>query len=108
MGKTTHYHPISLHVIRGAAEYCGWKFKKITWMFGREENKRAAYICQIDRMPRGAAGWTVEIIRKQLQHCFMDDITVEAVWCTADQRWLCKLVVDLSSTDEQGVKIGAK
>lgn len=95
MGKKVHYHPISLHVIRGAAEYCGWKFRKITWMYGREENKRAAYTCEIEHLPRGSADWPVKTIKSQLQHCFMDDITVDSVWCRPDGKWLCHLVVQL-------------
>jgi hypothetical protein len=96
MGKTVHYHPMSLHVIRGAAEYCGWKFKKITWIHGRAETKRAAYMCEIDQMPRGAVDWPIRTIKDQLQHCFMDDITVDSVWCRPDGRWLCHIVVDLN------------
>lgn len=95
MGKTTHYHPLSLHVIRGAAEYCGWKFSKIAWVDGDEARKRATYVCLLSQLPRGAADWSLKTIKSQLQHCFMDDITVDKLWCLPGGDYMCSLIVDL-------------
>ncbi len=96
MGKTAHNHPISLHVLRGAAEYCGWKFKKITWQYGNQSKSQACYIAEIETMPKSADTWPLKTMKAQLQHCFMDDITVVSMWSRPDGRWLCKLYVDLT------------
>lgn len=105
MGATTLYHPISLHVIRGAAEYCGWKFGKIKQVTADKAKRLAIYHCTIERMPRAAAGWPIEIIRRQLQHCFMDDITVKKVWVTNHDVCYALLSVDINVTDDQGVQV---
>jgi len=95
MGKKTLYHPISLHVIRGAAEYCGWKFGKLSQIAGDIETGHALYLAEITVMPRGASLWPIATIRKQLQHCFMDDIVVVAVSHTLRGKWIAKLSVSL-------------
>lgn len=93
MGKTTRFHPVSLHVIRGAAEYCGFKFGKIRQTSFESEAKFAEYEAEITRMPSflSETGWGV--VRRQLQHCFAVDITVENVWRSKSGIWRGTLLV---------------
>lgn len=79
MGATKGYHPVSLHVLRGAAEYCGWKLGKIKKIAEIPEQQKAVYVVEIAKEPNGAENWPPKTYRKQLQHCFMDDIRVTTV-----------------------------
>jgi len=100
MGATKHIHPISLHVIRGAAEYCGWKFGKIKQTFYHSAINAAVYLCIIDRLPRSADEWPLDTICKQLQHCFMDDITVKSVWRNEAGVWFARLIVKIDGPSD--------
>ncbi len=95
MGATKHIHPISLHVIRGAAEYCGWKFGKIKQVQYYVGLDKAEYVCELSQMPRSADEWPVKIIHMQLQHCFMDDITVASVWVKPGGKFMARLFVQI-------------
>jgi len=95
MGETTLYHPISLHVIRGAAEYCGWKFSKIAQIAVNPALGSALYECIIEQMPARLDTYGPSIIFKQLQHCFMDDIEVVKIWLTRGGVWKCELHAQL-------------
>jgi hypothetical protein len=101
MGKKTLYHPISLHVIRGAAEYCGWKFGKLNQIAGDIETGHALYIAEIVIMPRGASLWPESVKLKQLQHCFMDDIKVVALSQSFKGKWRAKLSISLKEEVDQ-------
>lgn len=79
MGKTTGYHPISLNVIRGACDYCGWKLGKIKRIAEMPEQQKAVYHVEILHAPRGSDDWPPKAYRRQLQHCFTDDIIVTSV-----------------------------
>jgi len=96
MGATTLYHPISLYVIRGAVEYCGWKFGRIKQLTANADLGTARYLCKIDTMPRNAINWPVKTYQSQLQHCFMDDIIVERVTAHSDGSAYCVLAVTLN------------
>ena len=98
MGATTLYHPISLHVIRGAAEYCGWRFGRIKQIGVDKALGKARYECQIQEMPRNAINWPVKTLKNQLQHCFMDDIVVERV--TAHSNGSAYAVLNVSLHEE--------
>lgn len=95
MGKHSLYHPLSLNVLRGAAEYSGWKIGRITQVSADQSRSTARYCLTIERMPRGASEWPIGTIRKQFQHCFMDDITVSAVWISPHGQWYSDIVVTL-------------
>lgn len=79
MGATKGYHPISLHVIRGAADYCGWTIGKIVKLSEDIDNQKASYRILIDKGPARCDDWPPKVYRRQLQHCFMDDIRVKDV-----------------------------
>jgi len=93
MGAVTLYHPIPLSVIRGSAEYSGWKFGRIIQLCSDEESGTAAYSCHIERMPEGLGIYPVGVILTQLQHCFSADINPIRVWFTKEQHWFCEIEV---------------
>jgi hypothetical protein len=95
MGKTTLYHPISLHVIRGAAEYCGWKFGKIKQLDSSPGLSKAHYEARIELMPRNLAASSLEKMQDELQKCFMDDIRVHWLHKTRRGLYACRLSVSL-------------
>jgi hypothetical protein len=79
MGKTTLYHPVSLHVIRGAAEYCGFQFGKLKQLWGNPEKRTARYEATIQQVPALFVNQSTMVIQNELQKCFMDDIRVHWV-----------------------------
>lgn len=98
MGATSGYHPVSLHVIRGAAEFCGWKFGKIVRLKEFPSTEMAEYKATIVKMPRGAADWAPKAFQRQLQHCFVDDIKVTQVELSTHRQPLAYLRVQLNPT----------
>jgi len=98
MGATKGYHPVSLHVIRGAAEYLGYKFGKIKKIAEFPETQKAIYAVWIEKAPRGAGDWSPKFYQKQLQHCFADDITVTSVRLSTEAPAIAVLKVQLDPT----------
>jgi len=98
MGATSGYHPISLHVIRGAAEYCGFKLGRIRRIASLPAEGKAVYNVEIEHAPQGWQGWSTKTYRHQLQHCFMDDIKVADVRMRFVGHTAATLVVQLSSS----------
>lgn len=96
MGKTTLFHPVSLHVIRGAAEYCGWKFKHVHQTMAEPDRNRARYSAEIEKMPKRVFGQTPMFMQNELQNCFLDDIRVHWLHQTKSGKWLVDIQVDLS------------
>lgn len=106
MGKKTLYHPVSLHVIRGAAEYCGFQFGKIKQRWAVPETQQASYDLEIARMPGDlATSGTLLRIHHDLQECFMDDIEVSWVHMTQSGKWSCRLWVKLKRGDQDIEKL---
>ncbi len=96
MGKTTLYHPISLHVVRGAAEYCGFKFGKIKQIYGNQTQRKAIYSAEIERMPGDLFKMgTLLRVQHDLQECFMDDIRIEWVHVHQSGLWSCRITIAL-------------
>lgn len=85
MGKTTGYHPISLHVIRGAAEYCGFEIGKIQRIAEWPAEEKAIYRIEVRDGPGGWRDWPPNVFRRQFQHCFLDDIKIKDVVMRADR-----------------------
>jgi len=98
MGKTSGYHPVSLHVIRGAAEFCGWKLGKIKRLTETPMLQSAEYRIEIEHQPRGAEGWPPKFYQRQLQHCFSDDIVVTQVELSTHRKAYAYLRVRLNPT----------
>jgi len=86
-------HPVSLHVIRGAVEYCGWKFGKIEQISLEVDAYFAEYECIIEKMPAGLEKQSWAVISRQLQHCFAADITLSNLWRSKGGTYRCQLIV---------------
>jgi len=100
MGKKTLYHPVSLHVIRGAAEYCGFQFGTIKQKWNDPEKRTARYDVEIKKMPDDLMKTgTLLGIHHDLQNCFMDDIRVHWVHMTQSGQWACQLAVGIPAGD---------
>jgi hypothetical protein len=102
MGKTTLYHPISLHVIRGAAEFCGFKFGKLKQLDSHEPGRHAWYSAEIESFPGGMDPDKAshKAIIGALRKCFMDDIRVTALWRTRTGKYFADLDVQLDRKPE--------
>lgn len=100
MGKTTLYHPIPLSTIRGAAEYCGWKFGTIKQIRSHPDTGFSRYIVKIHSMPVELHNQPIEVIHNRLQKCFMDDIRVQWPRKTRSGVMTVDLTVSLSNYAE--------
>jgi len=76
MGKTTKYHPIPMSVIRGSAEYCGFKFGRIKQTQVNAEIGRAWYIVDVDVIPNKYRDLAINLLSQALQDCFVPQIEV--------------------------------
>lgn len=100
MGKTTLYHPVSLHVIRGAAEYCGFKFGRIKQIRALPDIQFARYIAEIVSWPDGWEKQPLSVMQKKLQNCFMDDILVQWLRTLRAGKIVCDIAVQVSGEVE--------
>ena len=102
MGKATLYHPVSLHVIRGSAEYCGFRFGKLRQTDTKPEEKRAWYVAEVVDFPGGLnpAKASVQTLKGALRKCFNDDIAVTGLWVTRQGRYWAQLDVQLNRVPE--------
>jgi len=99
MGAVTLYHPVSLHVIRGAAEYCGFQFGKLKQMWSDPQDRTARYEATIQRVPPAWANGSTMVIQDELQKCFMDDIKVHWVHYTKSGVLACQIEVDIKGSE---------
>lgn len=97
MGKKTQYHPVSLHVLRGAPEYCGFRLGKLRHKWSRPEQGDACYFAEIDEVPLQLqkAHWSV--LKERFQECFPQNVKVESLWVTPKGVVTAKLIVTASS-----------
>lgn len=100
MGKTTLYHPIPLSVIRGAAEYCGWKFGKIKQISAAPLSEEAHYRAEIVLIPHRVVFQPTELMLNDLQECF--NVDIHARWLRntrAGAFWMVDLFVNASKDE---------
>jgi len=76
MGKTTLYHPVSLHVIRGSLNYGGFAVGRIRQIWGNRETGRAGYVCELIKAPKGFMAQSPRNQVNQLNSLFAKDIQV--------------------------------
>lgn len=100
MGKTTLYHPIPLPVIRGSAEYCGFKFDKIHQLHSFPEKRSARYNVTIIGFPQGWNEQPLDLMQSTLQQCFMDDIRVHWLRRNRFDQWMCHIQINVSPDQE--------
>lgn len=97
MGAATCYHPVSLHVIRGAAEYCGWKFGRIKQKWAFPEQRQARYDAELEILGCDPKTTPITEMSMRLQDCFMDDIRVHWLHQLPSGKWACQLQVDITN-----------
>jgi len=97
MGKTTRFHPVSLHVIRGGAAYCGYKLGRIRQTELSEGRTRAKYVTTIEGYPLDLDNPSLLVHRHTLNECFVSDIQVLRVWQTYGNKIYVEIVVHLET-----------
>lgn len=84
MGKTTKYHPVSLHVIRGSAEQCGFKFSRMIQLSSDPTGLSALYKATIAKMPDAYFKESIHYIKAMLDACFASDISIVSLVMSTD------------------------
>lgn len=102
MGRITCYHPVSLHVIRGAAEYCGFKFGKIKRTKSSITGGTATYIATIEKLPKRVKEASLLAIKQELALCFNADIRVHELRQSSNGRLNATIVTSIISDAVQG------
>lgn len=100
MGKATLYHPVSLHVIRGAAEYCGWKFGKIKQTSYDPDEQWARYAAVIQIIPERLKNATPVVRLNDLRDCFARDIEAHWLRQTKSGVWTVDIITRVISDNE--------
>lgn len=103
MGKTTLYHPVSLHVIRGAAQWMGWEFGKIEQLSAEPESHRAVYRAEITAFPVDPDQTSLAELTRLLKQAFMRDILPISVRKAPGETWYCNIIVDLAEVNRRPV-----
>jgi len=106
MGKTTQIHPIPLTVIRGAAEYCGFKFGAIRRTSLFDDYTQARYIADVEVIPRKLQNKTDAEILAYLADCFA--ISVTPVWPRRNKAGMLKvdLLIDSKNRSKPSISNG--
>jgi len=98
MGKQTLYHPVPLSTVRGAADYCGRKFGRITQKKVLE-GKYSVYQVRVEKIPDNLQALGIKAIFDRLSSCFNDEVILlnilmnQRLWCeiriatTKEQFW---------------------
>ncbi len=79
MGKRTLYHPVGLHVLRGALEYCEIKIGRLTQVWNDPSREAASYTAVITELPDDLKDAPTWLIAKRLRGCFAEDVSVFSV-----------------------------
>lgn len=103
MGKTTLFHPVPLSVIRGAAEYSGWKFGRIERVSHDFEGGWARYTAQIEVMPQRVENVLPVVRLNDLRDCFAADIEAHWLRQTKSGKWVVDLVTHEKAEPENVV-----
>jgi len=97
MGKQTLYHPVPLSVIRGAVEYCSFKFGRIEQKKSAEQSGYAIYQAQVVKFAPGAENISVRQLHRVLQNCFNEEVVVLNV--LINQRLWCRVRLGVSKVE---------
>jgi len=95
MGATVRFHPVSLHVIRGGAAYCGYKLGRIRQAEISKDRNRARYITTIEGYPLDLNNPSLLDHQHTLNACFVNDIQVLRVWQTRGTKIYAEIMVQL-------------
>jgi hypothetical protein len=86
MGRRTLYHPLSLHVIRGALEFCGVKIGRLTQQSSDMSQETATYNADIIHTTRDFRKASIPDLAAEIQNCFAQDVTVSKIFSTYDPK----------------------
>jgi len=95
MGANLKFHPVSLHVIRGGAAYCGYKLGRIRQTEISKDRNRAKYITTIEGYPLDLDNPSLLDHQRTLNACFVNDIQVLRVWQTRGTKIYAEIMVQL-------------
>jgi len=102
VGRKTLYHPVSLNVIRGSLELCGFKPGTIRQTVANETMKWAYYTVTLIDPPNDFKDLNQFQQIKMLNGCFAADITVYwAGWNTKGQ-WCMNITSRLVDVQDSG------
>jgi hypothetical protein len=106
MGKKTKIHPLPLTVIRGAAEYCGFKFGAIKQTSLFDDNTQARYIADVEVIPLKLKNKTDVEILAYLADCFA--ISITPAWPRRNKAGLLKvdLLIDSKNRSKPSISNG--
>jgi hypothetical protein len=79
MGKQTLVHPVPLSVLRGALEFCQWKFATLKQVKDRIHAKEVVYKVTSLKPPKDAPRMDPQGVQHTLQNCYTSQIYVERV-----------------------------
>lgn len=96
MGKTTCYHPVSLHIIRGSAEYTGFRFGKIRQLDSDFNQCWARYEAEIISIPSDLPENSMSRLQEELQLGFCEDVAIQWVHRTKTGKLVCQIDADLN------------
>jgi len=105
MGKTTKFHPVSLHVIRGAAEYCGFKFGKIKQKIAHPDRGAAEYTAELVQVPPKYQDMAEAMLLVVLSDCFAADIRPHWLRRAKDGSIKVNLWVDKNGDDSDLIRV---
>lgn len=91
MGKKTLYHPVSLNVLRGAAEYGGFALGKFRQTKFDETTNVATYDAVITKIPTRLEQSNFKILAAHMNGLYASDVEVLQVWITRRGKLMCEL-----------------
>lgn len=100
MGKQTRFHPVSLNIIRGAAEFAGFKLGKLRQNAPADDSNPAKYTVQLLDFPYDCQKQELLTIKDKLNGAFSLDVVVDDVWVTRSG----KIYAGLSTSTQGGPK----
>jgi len=90
MGKYTLFHPVSLNILRGAAEWHGFKLTRINQTILKADRSGARYRVELE-VPTILLKDSVSSIKDCLQSCFMSDVSVLGLWHTKTGKYVADI-----------------
>lgn len=102
MGKSTRFHPISLNVIRGSLDMCGYKASRIVQNYARPDLGSAHYTVYLTSFDSRFVDLSQGQQVATLQQCFMQDIDVLWAGVTSKGHFCFNIRVHLDTRPENG------
>jgi len=101
MGKKTLCHPVSLHVVRGAAEYCGFRIGRLKQISSDPVGFSAKYSAEIVDMPVDCKDRGLRYILGRLNECFANDIHVNDLTVGTSRKMTATIVTRIITDARQ-------